>query len=335
LTRQTSEPANPESEFLSALIERAVTTDAAGDVVQRVGPVLTLFFDDGHSPEARAAIAKCYESFANQFGRQLRWYVNPKQSRWTEYSRMRVGPGAWVPRWSRGDAFEITVQDGEKYEDAPQCFFHCAVGGAWEEGRIAKSLEVGFPAAWILNEPASFVALAVQWSNLLKPVTGCGGWAVIQSLEFAAAQGHGSDGAMLARRFPGLDLPADVAFSLSLKHGGPTVVDRGERPGEDPWLGIKGVNWLTVVGDRFLPKLGGADSVTEKLGPECPVHRYDGGIIVQAGPRPQLGDVNHGNVPEAYRRVFSVLRSVQIQKLAYRPFEMDEDETASWMKRFA
>jgi hypothetical protein len=71
--------------------------------------------------------------------------------------------------------------------------------------------------------------------------------------------------------------------------------------------GIKGVNWLTVISDSLLDKLGNRQAFTAALPAAVTVHSYTGGLVLQAGELPQIGDTNRRNDPTAYHDVARAL----------------------------
>ncbi|WP_128293465.1 type VI immunity family protein [Afifella aestuarii] len=85
--------------------------------------------------------------------------------------------------------------------------------------------------------------------------------------------------------------------------------------------------------------LGGEERLAEVLGPSCPIHDYDGGIVVQAGPEPQLGDINRGLVLDDYRRVSQALAPIRFEDYPRGLFVLGEpfdslEETRKWIRRF-
>lgn len=79
--------------------------------------------------------------------------------------------------------------------------------------------------------------------------------------------------------------------------------------------GLKGVDWLTILSDRWLERLGGLERVKAEMG-ELPVLDYDGGAILRAGSMPQLGDNEHPEANAAladYRRVAAIIEPVRIK----------------------
>ena len=123
-----------------------------------------------------------------------------------------------------------------------------------------------------------------------------------------------------AARFPGLEIDDPVALLFYLENG------------------IKGVNWLTIVDDSLLERIGGRDEVRGSFNDSITVHEYGGGLIVQAGPVPQLGDLEKGFVPQRYREAYRVLKPLQAEhpdELIETPKGVDPLEFKDrWMKRF-
>jgi hypothetical protein len=128
----------------------------------------------------------------------------------------------------------------------------------------------------------------------------------------------------MAQRFPGLEAEYPIGHSIWLEHG------------------IKGVNWLTVVGDPWLDRLGGADAVEAGLASldgRFIVHRFEGGVLIQAGPQPELGDAKHDRWPELYVKLAKYLKPIRITEHA--PFHhagpgsrFDLERSEAWLRRF-
>ena len=130
----------------------------------------------------------------------------------------------------------------------------------------------------------------------------------------------------MIKRFPGFDILDGVRFSM--KAG--SVHNR-----------IKCVNWLTILNDDLVTELGGIEPMREALEPVCKVHEYPGGVVIQAGEAPQLGDTHRGDIPEAYRMVARYTRSVRFEGyqgpsgLFRVPDNHDKiAETLAWIRRF-
>ena len=118
------------------------------------------------------------------------------------------------------------------------------------------------------HKPGAIVDLVVGVCSKLQPEHGYAGLAIIP---WVREQYHAPSMGTVAgfvRRFRGLELdfPYLNARPLSQK----------------PAIG--GINWLTVLADPWVEKLGGRAALEAKLGPDIPIDRFPTGIVIQAGP---------------------------------------------------
>jgi hypothetical protein len=102
---------------------------------------------------------------------------------------------------------------------------------------------------------------------------------------------------------------------------------------------IKCVNWLTVLGDEILDELGGIDLARRVLEPECTLHPYSAGIVIQAGSVPRLGDIQKGHIPEQYRKAAHFTKSARFtgyKNPLFRVFwpMIGCEEAEKWVQRF-
>lgn len=126
------------------------------------------------------------------------------------------------------------------------------------------------------------------------------------------------------KRFPGLNYADVTNFVLEIYKNDNVIRD---------------VNWLTAVGASVLAKHPAIAQAVETPPPEVKVHRYDGGIVLQAGPRPAIGDFNEGIVPPAYRAVNRMLRPARFENysspyLRVPDFVDGDAATREWVTRF-
>lgn len=113
---------------------------------------------------------------------------------------------------------------------------------------------------------------------------------------------------------------------------------------EDPTLSdrscykhIKGVNWLTLVSEPLLDDLGGIQMTTAALEQAggITVHRMPWGLLIQAGDRPGVGDVNQDPKPlPLYRKVNKVLRRIRTSTHFGFGDTFEVPETLRWLRRF-
>ncbi|WP_343641949.1 type VI immunity family protein [Roseateles sp.] len=161
----------------------------------------------------------------------------------------------------------------------------------------------------------------VGWCQRFRPLHGSAGFAII----VCPGMGQNSVYALqLMTRFPGFDFPTAVDFTLEVDD----VHDR-----------IKSVNWLTALGDELVAQLGGLATMREALEPACTVHAYDGGVVIQAGPTPRLGDTHADDIPAEYRLAARFTRPVRFEDYDEGLFRVPKDldkraETLKWIRRF-
>ena len=99
---------------------------------------------------------------------------------------------------------------------------------------------------------------------------------------------------------------------------------------------IKGVDWLTLLGDDLLPP------VADELGAlareaDIGVERHTHGVLIRAGAEPHPGDQNRkASSPDAYRRVARAIAPLfpdEFPDLGGEKF-IDTGDTLAWVRRF-
>ncbi len=155
--------------------------------------------------------------------------------------------------------------------------------------RRISTLAVIFPPSLFLKDsrPLPFITLLLRWCERLRPISGAAGWGIAPVCEPTRAAAMTPFLQPHLRRFPGLSqLPPLGSASVE-----PVVP----------------VNWLTILDEKRIARIGGPEKLAT-LGPDFPIRAYSGGRIIQAGPRPELGDGDRGDVPRFYDNVRELLR---------------------------
>lgn len=159
------------------------------------------------------------------------------------------------------------------------------------------------------------------WCQRFKPLHGSAGFTFIVCPGMSQNSVYALQ---LMNRFPGFDFPSGVDFTMELGR----VHDR-----------IKSINWLTALGDGIVAQLGGLELLRRALEPVCTVHAYDGGVVIQAGPTPRLGDTHTSDIPAEYRLAARFTRPVRFEDYDEGLFRVpkgldDRVETLKWVRRF-
>ncbi|MBU6258844.1 MAG: DUF3396 domain-containing protein [Burkholderiales bacterium] len=167
----------------------------------------------------------------------------------------------------------------------------------------------------------TLLSAVLRWSEICQPVHGTAGFCLI----FASGMSQNTTYALqLMKRYPGFHISNAVDFSAETK----LVHNR-----------IKCANWLTVLCDDLVTELGGKERMRAALEPECRIHDYPGGAVIQAGANPQLGDTWRNDIPEAYRMVARYTRPIRFEGYTDGLFRVpdgldDVEEALSWVRRF-
>ncbi|WP_405402619.1 type VI immunity family protein [Paracoccus sp. Ld10] len=128
-------------------------------------------------------------------------------------------------------------------------------------------------------------------------------------------------------RFPGLHCGLDDRFAAELSV-------RRQRANR-----YFSLNWLTLLSDDLLAELVPAEQLQQHLGDSIPISRFDGGIIIQAGQHPQLGDVNQGLILQDYRAVNAAIRNLRFESYIVPVLDAPEpldalEATLEWVRRY-
>jgi hypothetical protein len=96
---------------------------------------------------------------------------------------------------------------------------------------------------------------------------------------------------------------------------------------------VKRAAWLTFVHEVAVRLLGGADAVRAQLAedPAIRTHPLAHGLCIQAGDRPELGDLSRHEVPEHVRRVAKAIRPVRLKSI---PLAFEEAFVDHWFNMF-
>lgn len=101
--------------------------------------------------------------------------------------------------------------------------------------------------------------------------------------------------------------------------------------------GIKCVNWLTLLDESLLAKLGGKAALRGKLSPAIVFHDIPNGVVLQAGEKPVLGDIHSPDELAVYREVAVALKPIFAmgpRRRGFRAMEGFHQYTNEWRGRF-
>ncbi|MGY8682689.1 type VI immunity family protein [Bradyrhizobium sp. UFLA05-153] len=273
---------------------------------------VTLYFEDGHLEEKRQACIDLFEDYSKMGGEAFkwRWCTDPKSHRWRRFAP-DYHPRCWHLEL-QGNVWQYCYHSGETYDNCAPWRI-CAFGYPLSApGHKLSYFNAAWPVSWLTDFSSSKVATFVEnWCARLQPLHGSGGICVLSPLDTTREAQMAPHVRGLAERFPGVEVDYPASHALYLQDG------------------IKGVNWLTCLGERWIAKLGGVSNLKSALSEELTLHEYAGGVLIQAGAMPQIGDAC---LPQ-YRRMSRLLKPVRVQDHGAFP-GFDKEATRAWFNRF-
>jgi hypothetical protein len=304
------------------LSEILCVRDKDGRPALRIGLLATMFIAEPGTRPVREAVADAAEEYIRQFREHLRWAQHPKTAHIHPIDKRNVPfPRDWLPQYEDGEAWEFGFHGGETDEAASE--FQVSAYGPRSIRKSPGYFQVYLPLTWFAEHPGTFPDFVLSLAKRLRPLSGYAGIGVLEPLDSYAQEAFQSTVRQIAERFPGLEIESPPIH----------VIHVGE--------GIKGVNWLTILGDRWVQQIGGADYLRVRLGDDFKLTPYDGGLMIQAGPKPQIGDTQANRWPRHYVTLAKVLKPIQIKK--HYPFHhadpmgsarMDAETSTAWIFRF-
>jgi hypothetical protein len=294
-----------------------------GRVEFGVGLRITLYFRDAFTPEGRAALLACVADYLGQTADAVTRCSVPWSRSWVPCGPDLVARlEGWVGAASANTPWDLVATGASEDDEASPFHLEVVAAAAWQQKTDDQLSYVTatFPVTWFSAREERMAPLTLKWASRLAPRHGFGGLSFLLPTSRSACARVEGQLYQLALRFPGieLDYPATQLQDVS---------DRA-----------KGVNWLTVLDDELLARLGGREAVAARLPEGGRLLAYDRGAVIQLGPAPQIGDVVQHNVPGSYAELSRLLKPVRVEPergwgCAARS-GLDRDGTRALLARF-
>ncbi len=279
-----------------------VQSNSITETLGWVGLTCILYFERGYLPEVQAGVCECIREYVQILGKEARSCVSL-----TNRLVLAKKKGLPLPneeqirkKQEKGHRFASYIVSSNAtleyfYIQPPKCMFDLTLrlmeyNPYFYQGKDISYIFAGFaPSLFLVDEPPiPFAELVLSWCKRLRPVSGAAGWGVTRACGFPASEYVRPYIAPYLLRFPGLNLPTTF----------PT----------HPFINqISDINWLTIINEELAARAGGPERLWS-LGENIPVVEYPGGYVIQAGPRPEIGDRSKGDIPRFYGKVQDLLR---------------------------
>ncbi|WP_298450306.1 type VI immunity family protein [uncultured Marinobacter sp.] len=279
-------------------LKQLMTIEDADGVMLKLSLNVEIYFRNAWQVEQRAALLSVFDEYRAYFGADFKWTTNPNTGRWKSLKKTPYPyPEEWLPGVPQDEAWEFVYHGGGRKTDASDIdvvsFGRGEVDGHESPASMDSYLSyiyMHFPIDFFMNRDEKLPAVFQRWCSLLNAEQAYAG--------FGLAISHGYETRVdplvfpLGERFAGLNISDDIGHSRELLKS------------------IKTPNWLTAICQPYVDQLGGEAALREKLPNEW-LTTYTGGLIVQAGDKPLLGDREQGLDVPAYRQAAQVLRPIR------------------------
>ena len=259
-----------------------------------LGLIITVFFRNGHTPEVRQKMVGCVDRFYKEFGDLLKKQMN----------------GRWVGITEKNYA----TKKREIIDFTPEEIFSWHLTSAAED-YLAPDYAISIMGKRIFhNENDRSVIKLTFPLSLLKEEDGSlryQDWLLWLCNEFEVESGYAGISFSLPQEFHRM-FPYE--YSLAQRFPGVMVDSIGMLEGGDAVEGIKGACWYTILGNRWVEKLGGVFFVNRMVAdtPEIAILSYNQGLILQAGQQPPgLGEINDEGLPSLLVKVNQIIRLIR------------------------
>lgn len=286
-------------EMPGALLMKYGPQDYVGATIAVRG---TLYFKGSHTPEVREALCKCFDAYQAIAKNHLKWLwrdeppSGPNKFAFPEAPELR----AMVKKMDEDHHLGFTYTGGDKAHDASPWLFSTFGRPAWEARlgtRGPDSLIFSVPREVIDENPTLFQKLFIEFCGLLKAEHGHGGFAL--NLSAVRVEPNEPTEALMVSKMAGLDA------------GSGHII--GGMPGMDVEHHLVTVGWLTAINHVMVEKAGGLFTLRSEL-PASWFAKYDYGcgIVIQAGPEPEIVPVELDPKPSIYVLPAMALKEVRL-----------------------
>lgn len=216
----------------------------------------------------------------------------------------------------------LTLKEGTKYDETPKRMFRVygtEPSAKDYEDKEPSAVSIAFPPEWAWEATDDMLGFVREIAEIYPFQSGHAGFVFeVSPYEDRRSEMHAYAKSM---RHRGIDIDNLIYSRIAVR--------------ED---GVRAVNWLTLLSSPRVEEVGGEKGLRKALPKEVEIIPLKTGLILKAGPRPELGDTNRKDTLPAYQAVYAALKPL-VEKTAARvpPLmltHMDfKDRTLKWALR--
>jgi hypothetical protein len=305
------------------MIDEIILHDKTGKIVLQ--PVIeVLIMSSAPRAVLRDGIIKMYQEFDRSYGQDLKWYKTNemKKSRKMRYAGLEYLQSMLFDKKTQ-DTYLLGVELSTKsdvFYNAPFFEFFTQEDLS-DPNEIVKNtyIRTCLPVD-IADRPEEAIQFVSDFLPEIDFDGGYCGYSYLWDGEPLVERELEKVNRFWLFRFPGLSFGDPLTFMVFAEDG------------------IPGVNWLTFLGARQIERLGGEKVVRESLPEEVDVATFNNGaLMIRAGEKPELGDVNRNNKLPLYGKVGNAFKSLRIsdERLSYMKIAgLSSEDVRDWYNRF-
>ncbi len=277
---------------------------------------LTLYFKEGYQKDKRDAILAMLSDYQAMMQGKLNFTTNPHTGSWKNLTKTPYPtPHRWLPDLP-DEPWEFIYHGGQHHRDASDIRFRILGRAKWkEEQGDLNWVTINFPLTFFADWEETFQDVVLRWIDWLQPVHGYAAIATTHN-HFDNYQ-HEMAEYQFAQQYPGLDVSKHTSHGIKLRN-----------------TFIKGVNWLTIINQPFLDKVGGVEAV--QAIPDIKVWQQGEVYLIQAAQAPALK-----TIPDSYYQLGALLEPLRVKdhytihktEAPGKVFNSNEDYQ-HWLARF-
>jgi hypothetical protein len=265
----------------------------------------TLYFRGSYTANVREAICRCFDEFEAVAKEHLTWLWREEPPEGPDkFAYPKAKPlREMMKHLEEDDHVGFAYIGGKKAHDASAWLFYVSGLRGWEAKLGWKgldSLEFSIPRTFVETRPALFQQLFVDFARRLKAEHGHAGFAF--NLSAVRWEENESTEAVMVSKMAGLDAGTST---LVARHGKTGIADH-----------IKTIGWLIAINTDMVEAVGGMPALRSEL-PQDWFAKYDygNGIVIQAGPEPEIAPVELDAKPAIYVLPNMLLRKIRVSEI--------------------
>ncbi len=289
----------------------------------------TIYFKWGWQEKKREAICKALEKYTKLFGSNFKWVKaedEPNKPLHQEYKKT-LPLRKLYKKWDDNTIVYRQYKGGDKIEDASPYSFLIMAAPKWEADKIDKHnsngvdlIRFSVPLSYTKEHLHQFIGMVFELAHDLDALHGFAGYRTEISPD---RYGDESTEALIAQRVNGITVGNDFLATIDLSE-----------------TKIKTISWLTIIGNKILPKEDYAWLRSELPPSWFAVYPYHSGIIVQAGKQPMMASFDSDPLPPCYVLANMVFKPHRVEdcfihhNIPAKPIIAGDSAVKAWLSRF-